>query len=588
MNAQETPNVTESEARCFMADANNDILRIVFGNIKGNMFDPFLPLEFMNEDAITNFELSMTGFLSVQNFENLAEELKDKEIDDIVAGTITIKQLSPKEAQELIAESGSVPKKGKNGATKTVISKIKDATYSVVSRNGRHSLVLKTSPVKYYTKHADKKITSKDIFYWIRNNSAHNIAYKSDGSILFFVEDGYIEVSKMWFRGYSELFAKEKPAFDIEKARTILERELKKSGNELQNFDDIKKALSLIKDCFDKDISSNYFRVHNFVKLRLDYHENFYSHPFEDKFDTLLQILEKNPNYLRNPQETISPQIIYNIQQVVALELMARDTKAKGNGSPRLAEMKQEIDERKARIQKRKDYLRTLSKRNPTLDKILQRDIDELNALITSYNQMVITNSKHETTDMNLFDASETVYFPIEMAVNTIALMAYNSLVTSGYYEDTISKTNYTDLSPAQRGFFDRLNLDSLDYIYRGRALPKPYSAESKIFILSAIRNSICHSLISYKLPSLRQGQKANFNDAEITFFLDRNDIQVVGTVADMYEIFTSEEFFKKRPEGVMTKPSSNMKFEVPEDLVEISKFEKASSAKTNGDGSEE
>ena len=161
-------------------------------------------------------------------------------------------------------------------------------------------------------------------------------------------------------------------------------------------------------------------------------------------------------------------------------------------------------------------------------------------------------------------------------------------MVTSGYYEDTISKTNYTDLSPAQRGFFDRLNLDSLDYIYRGRALPKPYSAESKIFILSAIRNSICHSLISYKLPSLKQGQKANFNDAEITFFLDRNDIQVVGTVADMYEIFTSEEFFKKRPEGVMTKPSSNMKFEVPEDLVEISKFEKASSAKTNGDGSEE
>ena len=318
MDPHEMPNITESEARCFMANANNDILRIVFDNIKGNMFDPFLPLEFMNEDAITNFELSMTGFLSVQNFENLAEELKDKEIDDIVAGTITIKELSAKEAFQLISESGAVSKKNKNGVTKTVISKIKDATYSVVCKNGKYSLVLKTSPVKYFTKHADKKMTSKDIFYWIRNNSAHNIAYKSDGNILFFVEDGYIEVSKMWLRGYSELFAKEKPVFDIEKARAILETELKKSGNELKNFEDVKQALSLIKGCFEKDISSNYFRVHNFVKLRLDYHENFYNHPFEDKLDVLIQVLEKNPNYLKFPQETISPRIVYNIQQVVS------------------------------------------------------------------------------------------------------------------------------------------------------------------------------------------------------------------------------------------------------------------------------
>ena len=588
MKASETPSVTESEARCYMASANNDILCAIFGNIKGNMFDPFVPLEFMNEDSLTNFELSMTGFLSVQNFENLAADLKDKEFDNIVAGTITIKQLSPKEAQALIAESGATPKKEKNGATKTVISKIQDATYSVVYKNGKYSLVLKTSPVKYFSKHPDKKMTSKDIFYWIRNQSAHNIAYKGDGTIMFFVDDGYIEVSKMWFRGYSELFAKEKPAFDIDKAKTILERELKNSGNELRDFEDVKKALSFIKNCFDKEISSNYFRVHNFMKLRLDYHENFFSLPFEDKLDVIIQVLEKNPNYLKYPQETINPRIIYNIQQVVALELMARDARSKTISSEQLDAMKQEIDKRRENIQRRKNNLMKLSKRNLLLDKMLQKEIDEVNDLIKSYNQLLINYSKHETSEMNLFDASESVYFPIEMAVNTVALMAYNCLVTSGYYEDTISKTNYTDLSQSQRSIFDRLKLDSLDYIYRGKPLQKPFSAEDKIFILSAIRNSICHSLISYKLPSLKQGQKANFNDAEITFFLDRNDIQVVGKVSDMYDIFTSEEFFRKRPEGVMTKPTSPMKSEVPEGLYEISKFEKASSAKTNGDGSEE
>lgn len=571
--------ITESEARCKLAETHNDVLRRFYDKILPTHFDPFVELEDVPESVLINFGLAATGFLGIQNFENFSGELKEDEIEDILDGTFTLRSLTPAEVKELTKDVKPNAIKTKNGVTKIKLHRVQDGSYSIVTKHGKSTLVLKTDPVAYYTNNPNHKITIKDMFHMVRNNAAHSIAYKSDGGVVFFTEQGYIEVSRMWFRGYSELFAKQKTVFDVNKARKILNNEIS-SGNTLSNFDEVKKALSAIKGCFDKNILDNYFRVVNFVNYRLQYQENFYGFTIEDKVELLIQILEKNPNYLTEAKETICPRLIYNIQQIAGLELSARNTRAQLSAESKLHEEYKELMARKEHMEKR--LARVLETDNQALRRVLQRDFDQLCRDIDSFNTRYANSTKIESADMTLFDSSDSVFLPVEMAVNIVSLMTFNSLVTSGFYEDTLSWVNFNNLSTSQERFFDNINLDGITYFYKNKLVASPYSAKDKCFILQALRTAVCHSFINYRLPSLKQGEKADFRNVEVVFELDRDEIKIVATVEDLYKIFSSETFFKSRPNYLMSKPSPMMATELPETHFKLSKYAKNKTPKSN------
>lgn len=571
--------MTESDARCKLAESHNDVLCRLFDNVHASHFDPFVFLEDVPESVLVNFGLATTGFLGIQNFENFFDELKESEIEDILEGTFSLRTLSAEEVKNLTKDVKPSAIKTKNGVTKIKLHRVQDGSYSIVTKHGKSTLVLKTDPVAFYTNNPNHKITIKDMFHMVRNNAAHSIAYKTNGGVVFFTDQGYIEVSRMWFRGYSELFAKEKTVFDVNKAREILNQEIA-SGNELSNFDDVKKALSAIKGCFNKNILENYFRVVNFVNYRLQYQENFYNIKTTDKVEILIQILEKNPSYLTGSKETINPRLIYNIKQITALELMARDSRAQLSVESKLHEEYKELMARKENMEKR--LARVLETDNKALRRVLQRDFDQLCRDIDSFNTRYANSTKMESADMTLYDSSDSIYLPVEMAVNIVSLMTFNSLVTSGFYEDTLSGTNFNQLSAAQNKFFDNINLDGITYYYKNKPLSTPYSAKDKCFILSAIRAAVCHSFINYRLPSLKQGETADFRNAEVVFELDRDEIKIVATVEDLYKIFSSEAFFKSRPESVLTKPSQMMATELPETHFKLSKYAKGEKPKAN------
>lgn len=580
MAEQKIPNFTESEAKCIYAESLNDLLVRIYQHIEKNGFNTDLFLEDFQSEELINFGIATTGFLSVQNFEQLIGTLKDSEIDNIIGGTFNLKKLSYREAADITRKCDAKPTQTKNKGTKTPLYKIQDSSYSIVSKNGKNTLVLKTPEVEYFTT-ATNPITTKDVFHMIRNLTAHSTSYKAGSKIIFYTEDGYLELPRMWFRGYSELFVNNLSQFDTEKAKTILHSELPKQGNYLESFDDINKALSAIKGLFDKEIVSNFFRVNNFVKYRLTYQPDFFERPLEEKIEILVQIIEKNPNYLTKPSETINPSIIYNLQQLVSRELAKRDVKAQLNSDDPLFEESEQLAAEYADFQRQYNFVMQNKNPKPALLQHLIKKLEELDARKARLLATIENREKLESAHMELYSAEELEFLPIEVAVNVIALMAYNSLVTSGYYEDVLSTADYKNLSTEHKRFVNGLNLDELTYHYQDKKFSTPFAADNKYYILSAMRNAICHGLISYELPTAKKGEAADFTSAKITFYLDREDIMVSGTVESFFKLLSSAEFFKTRPESMLSKPIAMMKKSLP-DLPKFPKFSKAESS-SNG-----
>jgi hypothetical protein len=68
-------------------------------------------------------------------------------------------------------------------------------------------------------------------------------------------------------------------------------------------------------------------RAWNVKMFALEEFEKQFPFKVGDKVEILLNILEKNPNFLKQPNETINPHIIYNLQQIVSRELEKREAK---------------------------------------------------------------------------------------------------------------------------------------------------------------------------------------------------------------------------------------------------------------------
>ncbi len=548
--------MTESEERIILSRGQNQIFERIYQNISSNGFDTNINFDGIETGKLIDFSLSAAGFLSVQNFENLESTLHDSDIKKIIGGTFKLKILTPREVEELTTGIKTHTNNRKNHST-TALFTIQDGKYSIVSKNGRNVLTLQTPPIEYQFKGVEK-LEPRELFRRVRNLLAHSVQYKSNSKILLFSNDGCIEISKMWLRGYSELFVSSSETFDTLKAKIMLTKELQQTGNYLESFEDINKGLSAIKSIFPPEIVTNYYRVNNFVNFRLKYQPDFFKKPIDEKIEMLIQLLEKNPNFLTGSNETINPSIVYNIQQLVSDTLKERKVSTTLNPDDDIYARQAEILEKISAFNRKYKMYEMVSekKKDPKHLGILlslEKEVTKLSAEFDGINREIENRKKMESSSMILYNTEDIRNLPVEVASNVVALLGYNNLITSGFFEDTLAKTDINTLTPEQEKFFNKINLNNIICSQYGQKFSKPYNAESICLILTFIRNSISHGMISYRFPSLKSGQVADFKDVELTFYLDRQDIMVTASVDEFYKLFMSGSFTMKRPKEVIT-----------------------------------
>ncbi len=573
-------NYTESEARCFIADSIRYILFKMFSRITEVGVKTEMDFDDIIDKELIYFGLVTTGFLSMQNFENL--DIEGKEYDKIIGGTFKLRDLSREECARIIEIYGSKFVDSKKGTRKASLCKIQDSSYSVVSKGAKNTLTLRTPEPEYHTT-STEPVSSLDFFKLIRNLTAHSIFYKNGNDIVYYTNDGYVSIPNMWLRGYSELFVREKPAFDAQTARDILYEELQKQNNGLETESDINQALSTIKHLFDAETLKHFYRVNNFVHSRIKHQPVFFKVKLADRIEILMNILEANPNFLKQPNETINPVIIYNLQQLVSQELERRDAKnAIYEGSDLHQEMENLIHEYES-LQKRLAFIKSQKKPNLAILQDGIRRSEEISARYATLQAKIESHEKLSSSNRDFYDPTDLQYLPVETSVNIVALMAYTDLVLSSFYEDTLRNTDYNNLTQAQKQFFGGFEFNDIAYIRDGKKTIVKDSTD-RCFALRAIRNAICHGLISFKFNSLKQGETATFEDVEITFYSDIEDIQVVGSVKNFFELFSPNTFTKARHASIVTQDSPPMKRSLPDNIPKIKRFVKSDKIKKKDD----
>ena len=550
--------MTESEMRMVLAKQQNNILSRIYQNISSDGFDINVPLGDISDAELRDFWVYTAGFMSVQNFESLKDKLSEKDILNILNGRFRLRNLNKSEVQSMLRAEGTV-KKNNNIQRVENLYTIQDGTYRIerVDSKGngiQRALFLQTSHPEYYTDQDASSFTPSQLFNVVRNLLVHTTPYILGSKLMFLSGETALEISKMWLRGYSELFSQMGSKVNEKELQEILTKELSKTGNSLQDKKDIDKALSLIKNCFDEDVQKTYFRVNNFVKWRTEYYDDFFKKPLEEKIKIISLICAKNPNYISGANETINPSIIYNLQQIISKELSSRSIFSSDTNDDALYDNIFEKYQRYLDLFKETENIAKSGAYNARSQ--VQRNYQNLQFLRQQI-RVLIERAKQRrklaSEQMNLYNIDGLEALPVEVGVNLVSMMGYNCLVTSAFYEDMLAKTSFSTMNAAQVKFFNKINLDNLNFNYSGKLIKIPNDPKDKAFALNCIRNSIVHGNISFVLPPQKQNENVTFKDAVINFYDEHARTSITGKVDDFYKLFTSGSFTKERAREAIT-----------------------------------
>ena len=231
----------DSYYRISISKTQNKILKKLFENIGSDSFNLDVDLGEFDANELNNFWIYTSGFLSVQNFEAMSNQMSLEEIDDIMEGKFKLKSLSNEEANALAESVGkSFPKSGVSHFID--LYNIQDGTYTVNKTVARHYLdkrpnwlSLKTDGVKFYTDNPNPKVTTEQALNILRNLMVHSAPVVNGSHLIFLDDEQDIEVTRMWLRGYSELFSQKQKKVDAEDIEETLSKELSKTGNYIEN-----------------------------------------------------------------------------------------------------------------------------------------------------------------------------------------------------------------------------------------------------------------------------------------------------------------------------------------------------------------
>lgn len=552
----------ESSARIELAKNQNKIIKCLFDNISTSGFDIDIDLSDMPSTRLKDFWLYTTGFLGLLNYENDDNILREDDIIKILQGKFSLKPLTDTEVKKMLADIGQKEKRSGYSQSYKLYS-IQDGTYTILKNIGYErlkgvcgKLFLETRPIEIFT---DNKYFDTDptrILKLIRNSLAHDVPFINGNMITLRCGEDEIDVSKMWMRGFAETFAMLSRKIDDKRILQELMQQLPLQGNYIDTDADIDKALSVIKNCFDEEIRKNFYRINNFVKVRIKYEPGFFEKSFEEKVRELAAIVSNNPNIITSSVETISPAIVYNLQQLVAKELVKRGEDAYLTEEDIKMDYINELIAEKDRLDKKVELFQ---QRNPVLKNQMQRkqnyalvsELERLMRKLQDHLNYIETARKLECSNMDISINDNLDVLPVEVAANLVYLLAFNNLVTSGFYEDTLANTDFSNLTDYQKGFFNKFDMSKLQISFGPKKAGK-LSANDKAFLLSCMRNSLCHGLVNYKYLPVKQGETPTYEDVYLTFNTDAGTT-ISGKLIDFYNFFGSDGFLNERKPKIIT-----------------------------------
>lgn len=574
-----------NQSQLDLAMTQNKILTKIYQNITWqNGFDTNVDLSEFSINELKDFWVYSLGLLGVQNFERFFSIEQEETNGEILQGHFKIKDMTQEEYRNYLLNNGlyigkgglpSVCDMGKIQDGNYKISRVKDDKGKSVRR-----MTLDTNPIRISPMPTYKYFPNTSIIKHVRNYIAHQIPYIKGSNLNYANGDEILTISKMWMRGYSEMFARDCISFDSNALIDELSQSLEKNSNEITNIDDVDRAIDCLKDSLPDKLKEKFNSVKDFVKKHIKFYPSFYSKPLDFKVKSIVYLFGKDPISYGEERPTINPVVIYNIQQIVSNEIVKRQQKAveEGESIVYLEELgvgdidllKDLYDIRKRKSQASNKLIELYNKfesgKASNVDTTLLygyiRNIDKLRNLVAEQIGKIEDRLKLESSQMDLFSYKELEYLPIDVAVNTICLMGYNALVTSGFYQDILENEKFKEMSYAKRRFFYPFNLN--DFVYECEKKKDYntflneygyYTSTTQAHMLYTIRQALIHGDICYQIPKQNKNTDYDSKDVIITFENKFNKDLVKGSARDFFKLFSNEHFYENRPASVMSNP---------------------------------
>lgn len=575
-------NFEMQEEEIKLVESKMQILEMLFDAVNNNSVDVGVDLSSFSSEELGEMYNDIMAFNIIANNDAITDYFTYDQMSDFINGEFRLKNFTSLEAMEKIKK---FPRHMQLSMEFEGLEySIQDGKFYVVKERDVKRLVnyyekLKTNaPMLCFN---DEDMTRKKLPYEVlnifRNMLAHGSKLEKDcDNGLLVVSQDYKKFSctPMWLRGLSSIWSARHKTLDYEGIKNLICKEYGVGKKSISSPDDIKEILKITdsKTDYRKDPSHMY----KFVLNRLKYYDNYYgmvdekgNEDFDKKIDIFINSIANNPNHIVGGYEVLNSKILYNIQQIVAMEqekcLRKKYGKAISDNvninkatselqdarklmeelekvDEKLLEFKTQLDSKVGKVKelyyyKNKKTIETLIAKRKKINLQCKASLDE-----------VSNDFKIESDEMKLFDKNTIANMPVEVAVNLVGLMGYNRLVSTKFYETLLSLDPKT-FTKAQRKIINNLDLSAFSFTTKRGKLAVD-DLENKITLLKRIRHATTHGNISYSIPPSSSGE-LTYKDVKMVYSCDGDsEIKVSGRVEDFYNLFKNPVF---RPNPKLT-----------------------------------
>ncbi len=559
-----------------LVERKMELLNRLYDGITNDKVNVNVDLSDFSADELRSLYNDLMVFNIIANNDSISDYFSYDEMSEMLNGVFVLKKYNNIEAKKKLE---SIPRYLRNSINFEYLeTTIQDGELYFVKSHDYKRLVnysakLKTdAPVLMYNDNDD--VTRKKLPYEVlnifRNMLAHARKIETDnasGRLIIKQDYKTFSCSPMWLRGLSSLWSARHKNLEYDAIKDIISKEYGPNKKSISTQDDIKEILKLTdsKTAYRKDPSHMY----KFVLNRLRYYDNYYgmteekgNEDFDRKIDIFINIIANNPNHIVGGHEVLNSKILYNIQQIVAEaqhekmeeqygEAISENFNfKKANAGLDMAGKKLEdlkvVDDKlqeiavkaqqkngKAREFFLYQHRNEISKLRSQRDKLLEE--------CHNFMEEVGNDIKLESHEMELFDKTSITNMPVEVAVNLVAFMGYNRIVSTEFYENILNVDPKT-YTKAQRKTINNIDLSNFTFSTKWNRIQTD-TLENKIGLLKRIRHATTHGNISYSIPAQIR-QNLNYEDIIMVYSCDgENDVKVTGRLGDFYDLFNSDMF---------------------------------------------
>lgn len=553
------------EAKRQISKNINEILIRLYNNVHPNYFDENVDFSSIPSTVLKDFWLYTAGFIGFNNNDKLESLVSEKEVQSILAGKFVLKYLT-QEQLDVLAKRSNITFSDSDKPQKVKIYTIQDGTYYLNKNTPNKEtgelsnfVSLETCPVELHTDTPQDYVEPKFVLKLLRNTFAHESPYIRGNRLTFLKQEDEIVVTKMWLRGFTELFARKTAPYNSSEINSLLTTYLQDSQNTLSSIDEIYSAIESIKKYLPEEISSHIHLTKFLIYERINLEKNFYKKDFEERKQSLCSILTNNLSMFSNGYGTTNSNLLYGLINLAGIELQNRKEEADlDDQDPEVIEFANIISELK-NLQRGASIIKSLKSMQGN-GRTLKRNIERQSYLTKEADRYLkIINPKKtlECAHMDYQTIEDMKHLPIETAVNIVYLMAYNSLVSSGIYEQTLRYSNFQEFNQEQNDFFCQFDFGKIadNSMIPGKKDKPGFSRHPgrKAFLLYCMRNAISHGNVKFTYPKINELYKPDFRNVRLKFNAVKQNVTVSGSLKDFYNLFSSPAFTQERTPELIT-----------------------------------